>query len=642
MLASGQAASGDAKDLNALPFEQLLDLRVQTATLRKQSLQDAPASVTVVTAEDIRRYGYRTLAEVLSNVRGFYISSDGPYHYAGARGFSLLGDYNTRFLVLINGHHLTDNVYSAMYYLDRDFPLDLDLVQQIEIVRGPTSALYGSNGLFATINIITRTPTSADRGRVSVETGSFGEAKVTMSSSFAPGGGARALVSGSVLHSGGRTVDFPELAEAGMPSRTKVGKEAGYHFFADLVWKNWTVTALFGQHKAIVPTGWYKSVFGDTGTSDLESRNFVEAAWNRPVGQNGALRWRTYYDQYRYDGVYVYETGTRNYDGALGDWIGSQLVYHHDTRGFGALTLGGEFNVDLRNVQYNFDIRESEDGFQRNDVFRRSQPRTGYAVFAQQEFRLSPGWTAYLGGRLDDTTADKMFFSPRAALVHKRASSAYKLMYGRAFRNPSTYERYWEPNPELVAERIHTFEFTREQTLRQRANLITTVYHYRLGDLVVGVPVREDTLQYRNASRATATGFEMELNGQPASWLEAVASFSLQRTRGIDSEQRLENSPARLARFRASVPLARRRLMLGGAVRYLGSRFGVEGAYVPAAVLADLTLTTSNLHPRLEFQFGIRNLMDRKYSDPLSAEHATRLIPGAGRFMYVRLTWRHE
>jgi outer membrane receptor protein involved in Fe transport len=55
-------------------------------------------------------------------------------------------------------------------------------------------------------------------------------------------------------------------------------------------------------------------------------------------------------------------------------------------------------------------------------------------------------------------------------------------MYGRAFRNPSTYERYWEPNPLLAAERMNTFEFSNERTIAKHLDLIGTVFHYRSMD----------------------------------------------------------------------------------------------------------------------------------------------------------------
>jgi iron complex outermembrane receptor protein len=643
-LAIAQSAEPDARDLGGLSLEQLMDVQVQTATLRKQSLQDAPASVTVVTAEDIRRYGYRTLGEVLSNVRSFYATSDGPLGYLGARGFSLLGDYNTRFLVLINGHALTDNVFGAMYYFGQDFPLDLDLVEQIEIVRGPSSALYGGNGVFATLNIITKSPANAARRHVRTQVSTLGERKLAASAAFAVGSGASMLLSGAVLHSGGRTVDFPELAQAGLsPSRTgHVGSEAGYNVFANLTWKDWTVIALFGQHNAIVPTGWYGTSVGNTGTTDLESRNFVEAAWNRSVGQNGEFRWRTYYDQYRYDGVYDYGSGFRILDGAIGDWVGSELVYHHDTGGRGTFTVGGQAGVDLRNVQYDIDATTSPAGTERIERFRRNHRRASLGIFAQQQWKLSPSWTAYVGGRVDKTTYDTLFFSPRLAVVHERNNHAHKLMYGRAFRNPSTFERYWQPNPSLKAERIDTFEIVREQRLFRSASLTASAFHYRLGGLIVGVPVSETSLQYQNASRAQATGFETELSAQPAGWLAAVASFSVQRTRGVNSGERLPNSPVRLGQFRASIPLARQRLILSGALRYLASRLDAYGGHVPAATVVDFTATASRLRTGMELQFGVRNVLDKSYSDPLSPEHATQRMPAAGRAVFVRLAWRHD
>ena len=89
-----------------------------------------------MTAEDIRRFGYTSLADVLRGVRGLYVTNDRNYTYIGVRGFLRPGDYTTRVLVLIDGHRLNDNVYDSGS-VGRESMLDVELIDRVEVIRGP-------------------------------------------------------------------------------------------------------------------------------------------------------------------------------------------------------------------------------------------------------------------------------------------------------------------------------------------------------------------------------------------------------------------------------------------------------------------------------------------------------------------------
>jgi outer membrane cobalamin receptor len=169
--------------------------------------------------------------------------------------------------------------------------------------------------------------------------------------------------------------------------------------------------------------------------------------------------------------------------------------------------------------------------------------------------------------------------------------------------------------------------------------MAASIYHYRLSGLIEGVPVTESKLQYRNVRDSRATGIELEVSGRVASWLEAAGGVSVQEA-SYSRGGNLPNSPGRLVKARAAMPLLRDRLGLAVACRYGSARRSPYGWETKGAAVADFTATTHRLHRDFDVQFGLRNLLSRKYFDPMSEEHLVEAFPQAGRSVFVKLIWR--
>src|SRR5580692_11900059 len=154
LTATGIAQQGNEDtDLSEVSLEELSNIQVYSASKHMQNASEAPASVTVVTADEIQKYGYRNLADILRSVPGFYVTYDRDYTFVGVRGFGRLGDWNSRILVLIDGHRINNNVLGQAM-LGNEFLVDVDMIDRVEIVCAPSSSLYGANAFFAVINVI--------------------------------------------------------------------------------------------------------------------------------------------------------------------------------------------------------------------------------------------------------------------------------------------------------------------------------------------------------------------------------------------------------------------------------------------------------------------------------------------------------
>jgi outer membrane receptor for ferrienterochelin and colicins len=636
-------AGPSSQNLNALTLEQLMQVKVVGAALHPQTLEDAPASVTIITAEDIRKYGYRTLGEAMAGVRGFYVSNDRTYQTVGVRGFNLPGDYGSHILVMVNGHNMGDNVFDYMLYFGNNFPIDMNLIKQIEIIRGPASALYGSNAIFATINIITKSPDEAGPLTLTADTGSFGEKKGQVMAT-ASIGSAKVLFSGSVFNNTGESpLFFPSLntPQTNDGNAIDMTGEKGYHFFSTLNWRNWTITAAVSGDNRIQPISFGPAIFNDPGTKVTDARDFVEAVYARQIA-GGDLRWRTYYDSFQflggadyplYSGPGVEHTVTN----LLGNWVGSQLTYRFRTSAAGDITVGAEGTVDIRNLQQHFEISPVA-----VENLNTSHPDRSVSLIAQDEKKLWGGWKLDLGLRLDKSVYHHLLFSPRAAVIDQRSEWTYKFLYGRSFRNPSAFQLFYSDgvsgvaDPNARPETADTIEADVERKLGKRMNLQASAYGYRLNDFLEGVYVAGGLLQYQNAGRIQAAGLELEINGRPWNWLEATASYAVQRSQDNSGDRILDNSPEHLAKLRFAVPLGRK-FDLSSGMQYESKRETIATNFVTPVYLADLTLTSKRLLPNFDVRLGLRNAFNRNYSDPIALYPTVDSMPQPGRSFFVEL-----
>ncbi|MCS6795744.1 MAG: TonB-dependent receptor [Raineya sp.] len=145
--------SSSVDEILRLKKDEESEVQVVTASRVKENLSDAPASITVITREDIERYGYRNLAELLARVPEVYTHYTGNNFDTDFRGF-FTNNTRRNVLFLINGHRINERFHFGDFYAD--IIGDLNNVERVEILRGPGGALYGSVAVQGVVNIITR------------------------------------------------------------------------------------------------------------------------------------------------------------------------------------------------------------------------------------------------------------------------------------------------------------------------------------------------------------------------------------------------------------------------------------------------------------------------------------------------------
>ncbi len=642
-IAAEQQANG-AEDLFKMPLDKLMEEQVDTvyaASKYKQKVTEAPSSVTIITAEEIRKYGYRTLLDILRSVPGFYETYDRNYGYVGVRGFGRPGDYNSRILVLIDGHRVNENV-SDSFGAGTNFHLDVDLIERIEIVRGPGSALYGSNALFAVISVVTKNGRDYRGLELSGGMASFDTetSRVTYGNVF--GNGLDMLVSGTYYDRDGETLYYREFDDPSTNNgRVKNDDDDLKSFLIKTSISDFALTAAHVGREKGIPTAPWETLFGDRETRTWDYDDLIGLTYQHDFSDDSSIQAKLSYNRYDYHGDYVYDDGAGRYvneDSFIGDWWVSGLQFTKKLSEQHRLIYGTEAQYNVRQDQKNWDsvIHLDEE-----------ESSKSWGVYLQDEFKVRDNLTLFAGLRRDDYDVTGDTVNPRAGLVYNPSDdTAVKLLFGRAFRAPSAYELYYEDgtttraNPSLKPEIIKTYEAVLEKQFNKNLHGSISGYYYKMRDLINQTTDADGWIMFDNLDEVTARGVETALDVRLDNGIRGRAAYSHVETWDKTTESTLANSPKHMINLNLILPVIKDTLFAGIETKYTSKRKTLTSSHTDDAVVTNLTLTYENVIKRLELQVGIFNLFDEEYGHPGFAEHAQDVIDQDGRTAGVRLKYR--
>lgn len=619
--------------------------QVSAASKTALSVDQAPASVTVITREEIQGFGYQTLPEALRAVRGFFFTDDHIYTYAGLRGFSPAGDLNTRLLVLYDGHTVND-VWTGQGYVARDFDIDLNEVDRIEVVRGPASILYGTGAEFGVINVVPRDKLANKRHiEGAAGAGGAGGVKGRVTGSLGETGAMLLLSAAGFVSSGGEFTDV-----VGSPTVKGLDGERSLGASLRGKWGGFTLTGKFNQRAKQVPIAPHGATLGLAGTQYTDTRGFAELAYQKDLGRV-SVSGRLSYDNSGFTGVYVNRnevtglvTSPTDSGGAnwvnldlrvgIGLWQGNQLTV--STQGQGQFTYGQFVRVPKAQLISRFVV-------------------SGTLL---DEWQITPWLFVQAGLRIDkyfDLVSPT--FSPRGALVIKPYSTGVtKLVAGQAFRAPNIYELTFNdsnfsvrtaPAGSLQPELITTFEVEHSHNITSDLRATVGGYYNLIDHLVAltpdefKVPLCNNGTQcqvYKNGlNRFTALGAEAQLRWQPSRFTLVEATYSFVNVSGVPNPDGTASEPPypmHLASVRAMVPLKEGLLRLSAQGTYQSSRLDPNGNPTGEALVINLGLAGE--YGFVRYFAGVQNLLDQRAGLPFNGEKIG-VVSQYGRTFWLEL-----
>lgn len=612
-----------------------------TATKRPTSLRKAPAIATIVTADEIRNMGARNLLDVLKTVPGLGIS----VNEFGALIIEVRGirsSTSEKVLVMIDGHSLNKNFTGSAFYPYADM-LPMENIRQVEVVRGPGSALYGNSAFVATINIITRNAEEINGFELKAGGGSFDSFKGNLVGGKAIGD--LLTVSGSLDHyqTNGPKLMVEADALSGTPFSLAPGKtdlrSSHTDAFLKIGYGDLTFRGHYLTKKERLNIG-LASALTDDSYNELENY-WGELAYSMTLTDGLTANLKFSYDYFGQDpNIKFFPNG---FLGLFPDgMIGKPLVKNR--------TIGGELQVDwaaftgnhlIAGVSYEvlrqYDVRQLGNfdplsgaplgSVQEVANWNKDVTRQIWALYLQDEWQLLERVNLTTGLRYDHYSDFGATVNPRVGLVWSFLENAdLKMLYGQAFRAPNFQELYninnptVVGNPDLKPERVDTFEAGLAWRLNRYFATNLNYFFSTINDQIGWVPstVPGKPAVNVNMGKSETHGVELGMNGTYGSDLYWNVNYAYQDPRDAKTDQRLAYVPSH--RASGSINYAPIKYVnLYGNVLWTGPRprdRGDSRPEMPAYTTVDLAVTLKNFYKTLEIQATIRNLFDERYKDP--------------------------
>ena len=637
----------DLKDLQDLLKQPV----ISSASKRLQRLKEAPADATVLSGESLRRLGYRTLAEALDGVLGFRVVRDRAYDNVAVRGLQLLGDVNTRVLILLDGHTLNSADTLAESMIGEDFGIPLERVERLEIIRGPASALYGNTAFMGMVNVITRPPTggaeAALEGQARGGFGGWGRAGWKAA-------GAAWDVTASGWQRKGTALDFPELGAGRLPA--EADREERQSAYLRAQGREWSLTGYAMSRTQGLASAPYNTVIGDPGTQYTDSLVFGEFKLEPKFGKVETML-RAFSDRYVFSGAYRYD-GQR--DPGQSEFLPERDPSRLNGLEFQArvpltpahlLTVGAEqkwsdyrTHLDYAGTPQDTLVKNTSGNryLQLDWTFSdRVRLMLGLQHASQ---RITRANLVALGQVESLPPSTEQAFTPRFALIlNPTAIDILKVLYGGGYRYPTHTERFYQDgqgflsNPALKPETIRTAQVIWVRTWGDGVQSQLGVSESHWKNLIEYEDGGGGMLQARNeAGTVRGRAAEMELLGRHPGWIWVlqVGAFDWLRYDG----QRFPDS----ARFQGALRVTRLwgPWSLAGEARHVGRRENpAQGAVAPAVTTLRTALRWQGTHAWVSA--ALEDLTNARRVDLVPTDYAPiARMTSDGRTWKLTLGWR--